>query len=95
MKSNWKQKSILYIVLAVSAIMVFFPIFYAVMISFMTHDEVIENKLIPAHFNFQNYKDVFHSIPLLIFIKNSIVMTSIITIARILTSCMQLMRFRF
>ena len=61
MKSNWKQKSMLYLVLIVSAIMVFFPIFYAVMISFMTHEEVTMNKLFPAHFNFQNYKDVFHA----------------------------------
>lgn len=47
---QWKQNFLLYMLLIISAVMVFFPVLYAFLISFMTPDDIQMRRLFPTQF---------------------------------------------
>ena len=55
MKMPLSQKILFYILLALFAVMVFFPVMYAFLISFMTPQEVLTGQILPKRFSFDNY----------------------------------------
>ncbi|MET0960400.1 MAG: hypothetical protein ABWX58_08755 [Psychrobacillus psychrotolerans] len=70
----WK-KLILYFLLIVTSLIMFFPIIYAFMISFMTGGEILSGKLLPSTFSFDNYVKVFDRLPLFNYLINSFVVS--------------------
>lgn len=64
-----------YILLILTSFIVFFPVVYAFMISFMTGAEIMQGKLLPSAFRFDNYIKVFDRLPLLKYLMNSFIVS--------------------
>lgn len=71
------KKRAMYILLIISGIVVFFPIIYSLVASFMTTKDIMSGKILPSQINFINYKDLLQNIPILQFFFNSLI-TSIV-----------------
>lgn len=89
------RKTLLYTLMTVFALILFFPLLYALMISFMTSAEVFSGKLIPSSFTLDNYIKVFQRIPLVQYFINSTLSASLITIVQVLIACLSAFAFTF
>ena len=69
------KRSIVYFLLIVTALIMFFPIIYALMVSFMTGGEILQGKFLPSSFSFDNYVKVFDRLPLLNYLINSFIVS--------------------
>jgi sn-glycerol 3-phosphate transport system permease protein len=69
------KKILVYLLLVVSALIVFFPVLYAFMISFMTGGEILQGRFFPESIHFDNYIKVFDRLPLLKYLINSFVVS--------------------
>ncbi|MEK4523497.1 MULTISPECIES: carbohydrate ABC transporter permease [unclassified Psychrobacillus] len=69
------KRSIVYFLLIVTALIMFFPIIYALMVSFMTGGEILQGKFLPSTFSFDNYVKVFDRLPLLNYLINSFIVS--------------------
>ena len=76
------KKMIFYVLLVISAILVFFPVMYAFAISFMTGGEVLQGKLLPETITFENYVKVFERFPLLQYLFNSMIVSLIVMLIK-------------
>lgn len=88
MMKELTRKTLIYGLMSIFAFILFFPILYALSISFMTSTEVFAGKLLPSSFSFDNYIKVFQRMPLLQYFFNSTVSASIITVAQITIACL-------
>ncbi len=81
----------------VFAIIIMFPLIYAVSIAFMPSGELFttELNLFPKNPTVKNFTDAFTTIPLLRFILNSFIMAGSITIAQIITCSLAAFAFSF
>jgi sn-glycerol 3-phosphate transport system permease protein len=70
------KKLIFYTLLTISAIVLFFPIVYAFLISFMTGPELMQGKFLPESFHLDNYIKVFDRLPLLNYLLNSFIVSA-------------------
>ncbi|MGG1663800.1 carbohydrate ABC transporter permease [Brevibacillus sp. NRS-1366] len=95
MRLKGKQKVATYILLVIGAFLVFFPILYALSISFMGEGEIEARRLIPSTFTLANYDYVLNELHLLTYLKNSVIVTIIITAAKLFTSCIAAYAFAF
>ncbi|HUX19800.1 MAG TPA: carbohydrate ABC transporter permease, partial [Spirochaetia bacterium] len=77
---NVVRKSATYLLLIIVAIVVLYPIWSAINISFLTDKEVgsFPPRLIPGHLQFQNYARAFRQAPLLRYLLNSIIQSVIV-----------------
>ena len=91
------KKCIIYIFNLVIGIVIISPILYAFSISLMTSDEIFSYppKLIPTRINFDNYKQVIETVPILQFIFNSCFVSAVVTIGQIMTSCLAAYAFSY
>lgn len=71
------KKRIIYTLLIVSGVIVFFPIIYSLIASFMTTKDIMSGKLLPSKIDFINYRELLQNIPILQFFLNSLI-TSIV-----------------
>lgn len=71
------KNKIFYILLTVSGIIIFFPILYSLISSFMTTKDIMGGKLFPSEIDFINYKILLENIPIYKFFMNSFI-TSIV-----------------
>nr|WP_322906192.1 MULTISPECIES: carbohydrate ABC transporter permease [unclassified Paenibacillus] len=80
-----------------ASILILFPFWTALSNSFMTAADsaTYPPKLIPSHWNVQNFIDVLNTIPILRFMTNSLLTSLIITIGQLATSCMAAYAFAF
>ncbi|MGL5049808.1 MAG: carbohydrate ABC transporter permease [Fusobacteriaceae bacterium] len=67
------KDKIFYTLLIVSGIIVFFPIIYAIISSFMSTKDIISGKLLPSEVKLTNYKDLLNNVPILQFLLNSLI----------------------
>ncbi|MGL5803557.1 MAG: carbohydrate ABC transporter permease, partial [Cetobacterium sp.] len=72
------KKRIIYTLLIISGVIVFFPIIYSLIASFMTTKDIMSGKLLPSKIDFINYRELLQNIPILQFFLNSLI-TSIVT----------------
>ncbi|MBM7703705.1 carbohydrate ABC transporter permease [Metabacillus iocasae] len=89
------RKSILYLLLVVSAVIMMFPIVYAFMISFMSGSEVLQGRLWPENFTFDNYKAAFEKVPLFHYLFNSFVVSISVMAGQLLVSSLAAFAFVF
>lgn len=92
---TWKKKILLYMLLIVSAFVMFFPVLYAFSISFMQGGEVLRGNIIPSNLSFTNYSAAIEKVPLLRYLWNSFVVASLITIGQVLFCCLAAFAFTF
>ncbi|MGL4903431.1 MAG: carbohydrate ABC transporter permease, partial [Cetobacterium sp.] len=71
------KKRIIYTLLIISGVIVFFPIIYSLIASFMTTKDIMSGKLLPSKIDFINYRELLQNIPILQFFLNSLI-TSIV-----------------
>ncbi|OAT81634.1 glycerol-3-phosphate ABC transporter permease [Bacillus sp. MKU004] len=89
------KKILLYILLAVSAFLVFFPVLYAFMISFMTGSEILQGKFLPQSFTLENYFKVFERLPLMNYLINSFVVSFGVMLGQLVVCSMAAYAFVF
>jgi sn-glycerol 3-phosphate transport system permease protein len=75
MMMSTPKKILFYILLVISAFLVFFPVLYAFMISFMSGGEILQGKFFPESIHFDNYVKVFDRLPLMNYLINSFVVS--------------------
>ncbi|MFD0695041.1 carbohydrate ABC transporter permease [Paenibacillus sp. GCM10027628] len=75
---------LLYTLLGISALVIFFPILYAVLASFLRSDQLLVGKMIPTSFSFENHIKAIQSVPLMKFMTNSIIVSSTVMIGQII-----------
>ncbi len=92
---NTGRTTLIYALLFISALILFFPILYAVSVSFMDGKDVFNRALLPSSFSFDNYKKVFSSVPLLHYLKNSFVVSSLVTIGQLTVASLAAYVFAF
>ncbi|MGM9985924.1 MAG: carbohydrate ABC transporter permease [Bacillaceae bacterium] len=70
----------------VIGIVLVFPLLYAGLVSFMTPDEVFSTKLniLPSSLHVENYTTVFETAPMATFVKNSFIVSIIVTIGQVI-----------
>jgi sn-glycerol 3-phosphate transport system permease protein len=89
------KKLLLYVLLAVSAFLVFFPVLYAFMISFMTGSEILQGKFLPQSFTLENYFKVFDRLPLMNYLINSFVVSFGVMLGQLVVCSMAAYAFVF
>ncbi|PLS02364.1 carbohydrate ABC transporter permease [Neobacillus cucumis] len=92
---TWKRNLLLYVLLLVSAILVFFPVLYAFSIGFMTPDDIQKRHLFPSTFTFDNFVNVFRKVPLLTYLKNSFIVSATVMIGQLVVSSLAAYAFVF
>src|SRR5690625_3539721 len=89
------RKVIFYLLLLISAFLVFFPILYAISASLMSTKDILTGRLIPDEINFSAYKEVINSIPLLRFLFVSFTVSFIVMIGQLIVSSLSAYAFVF
>ncbi|MDF2503288.1 carbohydrate ABC transporter permease [Clostridium sp.] len=91
------KRTMLYSVNIVLGLLVIIPILYALDISLMPHDQIFSYppKLIPSKLYFKNYVDALNAAPILKYIVNSFIVSSLVTIGQVLISCLAAFAFCF
>jgi sn-glycerol 3-phosphate transport system permease protein len=84
-----------YFLLIASSFILFFPIVYAFLVSFMTGPEVLSRSLIPSQLYIENYERVFRTVPLMQYITNSFVVSTAVMIGQLIVCSMAAFVFAF
>ncbi|PKG24671.1 carbohydrate ABC transporter permease [Niallia nealsonii] len=89
------KKILLYILLSLLAIVMFFPILYALSISFMQGGEVLQGNVLPKSIHLENYEKVFGKVPLLHYIWNSLLVSTVVMFGQLIVSSLAAYAFVF
>ena len=99
---DYKLKRILtntvfYIVLMVVAVIVLFPIWTAINISFLDDSQVAQYppQLFPTHFSLANYARALGQAPLLRYLFNSVAQSTLVMLGQLVTACLAAYAFAF
>lgn len=90
-----RRKIILYTLLILSALILFFPILYAISASFMKPQEIYAGKFFPSEINFDAYRSAFQRIPLLHYLNVSFWMSFIVMLGQLVVSSLSAYAFVF
>lgn len=88
---------IVYIVNVILAGIILFPLIYALMISFMKPEDIFQYppKIIPTSLYLGNYIEALKSVPILRFILNSFIVSSVVTVGQIVTASLAAYAFTY
>ncbi|MEC5423478.1 carbohydrate ABC transporter permease [Virgibacillus sp. C22-A2] len=89
------RKLLMYTLLIFSALVLFFPLLYAVSASLMQPQEIYAGKLLPSSISFDAYKDVFSRIPLLHYLTVSFIMSFIVMVGQLIVCSLSAYAFVF
>jgi len=89
------KKITLYFLLILSALILFFPLLYAISASFMDPQEIYAGKLLPSSISFDAYLDVFDRVPLVHFLIVSFTVSFIVMIGQLIVSSLSAYAFVF
>lgn len=92
---SWGQKLYTYALLLIAAAIMFFPIIYAFLISFMQGGEVLQGNLWPEEFTLANYINAFEKVPLLTYLFNSLIVSFLIMLGQVIFSSLAAFAFVF
>jgi sn-glycerol 3-phosphate transport system permease protein len=84
-----------YALLIITAAAMMFPIFYALMLSFMSGKEILQIKLFPDEWTFTNYLEVFSRIPLFHYLNNSFIVSFLVMIGQLIVCSLAAFAFVF
>ena len=77
------QKIIIYILLVISAVLVFFPIIFSVALSLSDNMDIANGQFIPTSLHFENFVHAFQTQPLLKYMLDSLVVAVACTVLQI------------
>lgn len=91
------SRSVQYVLLTVAAFLVFFPVLYALSVSFQTASESVAYPptFIPGQLNWDSYQKAMDTAPILRFIVNSFVVSTIVTLGQLVTASLAAYAFSF
>lgn len=89
------QKIFLYTLLVVMAIIVAFPLYQALITSLATDTDVSTPKLFPQSFHWQNFIDANEQAPLLRYLLNSTIQSSLVTLSHLILASLAAYAFAF
>ena len=89
------QKVLFYLILTISAILIFAPAVIAFIMSFMTNQEIFSGNLLPRAIHFENYLEVFNRFPLMNYLLNSFIVSISITIGQLIVASLAAYAFTF
>lgn len=89
------KKITLYILLTISALILFFPILYAISASFMQPQEIYGGKMLPSSLNFEAYQEAFERIPLLHYLSVSFWVSFIVMVGQLIVCSLAAYAFVF
>ncbi|MDG5789867.1 carbohydrate ABC transporter permease [Evansella sp. AB-P1] len=78
------KKLITYMLLIISSLIIFFPVLFALLASFLTPSQLSRGQYIPTSMSLDSYISVFQDVPLLKFLFNSFIVSSTVTIGQLL-----------
>ncbi len=89
------RKALLYLLLTAVALVILFPLLYALAASFMTQDEIARYppKFIPSGLNLDNYRAVLERLPIPRYILNSFIVAASVMIAQLVTASLSAYAF--
>ncbi|MGI8688866.1 MAG: carbohydrate ABC transporter permease [Thermomicrobiales bacterium] len=89
------RKALLYLLLTAVALIILFPLLYALAASFMTQDEIARYppKFIPSGLNLDNYRAVLERLPIPRYILNSFIVAASVMIAQLVTASLSAYAF--
>lgn len=86
---------LLYTLLSLSALILFFPILFSFLVSFMSGSEVLSRAVIPSQLQFENYQKVFDSVPLFHYLRNSFVVSALVMLGQLVICSLAAFVFAF
>ena len=89
------RKLIFYLLLSVSAFLIFAPAIIAFLMSFMSSQEIMTGKIIPSELTLENYVKVFDRFPLVNYLINSLLVSIVIMLGQLLLSSLAAYAFVF
>lgn len=89
------RKVITYVLLILSALVLFFPILYALSASFMQPQEIYAGKFLPSEVNFEAYKNAFQKIPLFHYLSVSFWMSFFVMVGQLIVCSLAAYAFVF
>lgn len=89
------RKTIFYLLLVISGVLIFFPVLFALSVSFTEGAEVLQGKVLPSQLTFDNYAKVFHKLPLLRYLWNSLIVSFLVMMGQLITSSLAAYAFVF
>ncbi len=89
------KRILLYLLLTVTALVMFFPIIYAFMVSFMTGGEILQGKFFPSTISLDNYERVFDRLPLLQYLLNSFIVSAGVMVGQLIVCSLAAYAFVF
>ncbi|WP_186580589.1 carbohydrate ABC transporter permease [Aquibacillus kalidii] len=92
---RWVKKGLVYIILSIAALLIFFPILYAFLISFMTGGELLQGNIFPERFHLENYQKAFDRLPLAHYLLNSLIISLSVMLGQLVVSAMAAYAFVF
>lgn len=97
MRQGLMRTGVAYVFMIIAAVMILFPFWIAVSNSLMTESEsaIYPPRFLPSGIQVDNFITVLNNIPIIRFIVNSFVTSSIITVGNLITSCMAAYAFAF
>ncbi|GGH87848.1 sn-glycerol 3-phosphate transport system permease protein [Pullulanibacillus pueri] len=95
MRLALSNKIILYLLLTLSAVILFLPILFAFFMSFMGSQDALLGKILPSHWTLENYEEAFRRLPLLRFLFNSVLISLMIMIGQLIFSSLAAYAFVF
>lgn len=99
MSTNKKiRRNVLYQAMCIAiGLLMCLPLIYAVLISFMQETEIVSRELhlLPEKWSFGNYREVIESQNLLRYMFNSLAVALIVSVTRVVTSCLAAYSFAF
>lgn len=88
------KKITFYVLLVISAFLLASPMIMAIMMSFMTDQDILTGSL-PTSLTFNNYIAAFDRLPLLQFLFNSLLVSAVITLGQLILSALAAYAFVF
>ena len=86
---------VFYFLLLVTSFVVFIPVLYAFLISFMTGPEILQGEFFPRQYNLENYIKVFDRLPLLKYLINSFVVSTGVMLGQLVVCSLAAYAFVF
>jgi len=95
--SKLMMKAMQYAILSVAALIILFPVLYAVIVSLETASESVAYPpiFIPSEFYWQSYVKAMETAPLFSYIINSFVVSAVVTVGQLITASLAAYAFSF
>ena len=97
MKRSVLSQILLYIVLVVTAIVVLFPLYQSIITSLASEADVSNYppKLLPTNFRLENFGEALNTAPILRYLLNSIIQSSLVTVSHLIMASLAAYAFAF